>query len=516
MKAAARAETPASGAAAPDVGESSYFQILRSSILIGGSSAVVLVIAIIRTKATAVLLGPAGMGLAGLFSSVLDLATSLAGMGMKSSGVRQIAAAVGTGDSRRIALTVTVLRRAVVLLGLIGAALLAVFAEQVSQLTFGTAERKGAVVALSFAVFLTTVAGGQSALLQGLRRIADLARMSVWGALAGTVIGIPLVYFFREDGIVPSLITVAAASVATSWLYSRRVRVERATLSARETASEAGALLKLGLAFMSSGLLMMGAAYVIRIIVRRDAGLEAAGFYQAAWMLGGLYVGFILQAMGTDFYPRLVGACNDHELTSRIVNEQAHVSMLLAAPGVLATLTFAPLVLTIFYSAKFHGANEVLRWICLGMALRVITWPMGFIVVAQGRQFTFFATELAWTIVSVGSAWYLVKPLGLIGAGISFFISYVFHGLMLYPIVRLQAGFRWTSTNLYTGIGFLAILAIMFLLPYVLPALWSGLAGAMAVIVVTLYSVRTLAALLPPGRVPKVLRPLANLFLPKG
>ena len=52
----------------------------------------------------------------------------------------------------------------------------------------------------------------------------------------------------------------------------------------------------------------MGAAYTIRLIVLRNAGLEAAGLYQAAWVLGGLYVAFILQAMGADFYPRLTEA----------------------------------------------------------------------------------------------------------------------------------------------------------------------------------------------------------------
>ena len=50
-------------------------------------------------------------------------------------------------------------------------------------------------------------------------------------------------------------------------------------------------------------------------VVASQAGLEAAGLYQAAWTLSGLYVGFILQSMGTDFYPRLVGCCEDHERT---------------------------------------------------------------------------------------------------------------------------------------------------------------------------------------------------------
>src|ERR1700720_4961352 len=82
-----------------------YGQILKSSALVGGSSVINIAIGIVRTKAMALLLGPAGYGLFGLYGSIANLAQSLAGMGVNSSGVRQIAAAVGSGDSAQIALT---------------------------------------------------------------------------------------------------------------------------------------------------------------------------------------------------------------------------------------------------------------------------------------------------------------------------------------------------------------------------------------------------------------------------
>src|SRR5690606_17004599 len=145
---------------------------------------------------------------------------------------------------------------------------------------------------------------------------------------------------------------------------------------------------------------MLGAAYTVRMFVLRYVGLDAAGFYHAAWTLGGLYIGFILQAMGADFYPRLVAVIKSDEEGNRLVSEQAQISLLLAGPGVIATLTLAPLVLELFYSAKFAAAVDVLRWICLGIALRIITWPMGFIVVAKSRQGLFFVTELVWALVN--------------------------------------------------------------------------------------------------------------------
>ena len=59
---------------------------------------------------------------------------------------------------------------------------------------------------LSIAVFLKVLSGGQGALIQGMRRIASLAKMNVLGAAFGTLATIPIVYFYREQGVVPSLI----------------------------------------------------------------------------------------------------------------------------------------------------------------------------------------------------------------------------------------------------------------------------------------------------------------------
>jgi antigen flippase len=61
-----------------------------------------------------------------------------------------------------------------------------------------------------------------------------------------------------------------------------------------------------------------GIAYAVRIILLRKVGFEATGFYQSAWTLGGLYVGFILQAMGADFYPRLTANASDNMACNRL------------------------------------------------------------------------------------------------------------------------------------------------------------------------------------------------------
>ncbi|MBX4869861.1 O-antigen translocase [Rhizobium bangladeshense] len=483
-----------------------YTQILKSTMLMGGSSLVNVALSIIRNKAFAVLLGPEGVGLIGLYGSIIDIAQAIAGLGVSSSGVRRVAEAAGTGDTERIARSAIALRRISVVLGVLGALLLMALAFPVSSFTFGDYQHVGGVMLLSLAVFFRLVAAGQSALIQGLRGIANLARINVLSGLFGTMVSIPLIYLFGAPAIAPSLVAIAAVSILPTWWYSRKICRHPTPMSPPQFGREATALLRLGVAFMASGLLTFGAAYAIRIIVLNEGGVVAAGLYQAAWALGGLYAGFILQAMGTDFYPRLTAIAADNAECNRLVNEQAEISMLLAGPGLIVTLTLAPLVMSLFYSAEFHGAVDLLRWICLGMMLRIVAWPMGFIVLAKGAQTIFFWTEVAATLVHVGLAWLFVAKLGAPGAGMAFFGLYVWHSILIYLVARRLTGFRWSPANLRHTLLFLPASGLVFTAFLALP-IWPAMTiGSVAVVVSGLYSLRMLVKLLPPESMPAIIK----------
>ena len=88
-----------------------------------------------------------------LYASIIDLVLSVASLGIGSSGVRQIAESVASGETDRIARTVVVLRRTAVVLGILGLVVTVAFARPVSALTFGSDDHAGAVAMLSLAVF---------------------------------------------------------------------------------------------------------------------------------------------------------------------------------------------------------------------------------------------------------------------------------------------------------------------------------------------------------------------------
>jgi PST family polysaccharide transporter len=372
------------------------------------------------------------------------------------------------------------LRAVSLLLAVAGTVLLIALARPVSVLTFGGEQHWIEISVLALAVLFGGAASGQAAIIQGMRRIGDLAKLTVLAGALGTLLSLSVVYIWRHDGIAPSLVAIAAASLLTSTWFSRKLKLPPARMTRLEACGEARALVRLGLAFMASGFVVLGAGYAVNAIVARMAGLEAAGLYQSAWTVSGLYIGFILQSMGADFYPRLVGKADDHPECNRLVNEQAHVGLLLAAPGVIGTLTFSPLLVTLLYSEKFLGAADVLRWLCLGMMLRVITWPMGFILLAKGSQRVLVVTEVAWAAANVTLAWWCVREFGLNGAGVAFFGAYLFQGLVLYPTVRWMTGFRWSSSNMRAGLLLLSLVAAVFASVVTLPPMIALIVGALA------------------------------------
>ena len=497
-----------SGEAVATSEKNSYGQIIKSSALVGASSAIGICLGIVRAKIVAVMLGPAGTGLMGLYGSAVDVVQGVAGMGVGSSGVRQIAQALGSGDDERIARTALLVRRTSIVLGLLGAGLLLLAAKPASHLTFGSDTHAVSMALLSIAVLFRVASAGEAALLQGTRRIVDLAKTAVWAALFGTVATVCLVYVLGENGVVASLVATTGIALVATWWYARRVLVAAPATPASAQTGEVRQLLQLGFAFMVTGLAMTGASWLIRVIVLRQIGFEAAGLYQSAWTIGGVYVGFILGAMGTDFYPRLTAKADHDSECNRLLNEQVLVGLLMAAPGILATLTFTPLVISVLYTSEFDAAVGALRWISLGMGLRVITWPLGFIVVARGLQTLFIGVDLACALVHVGLAWLGIRFFGLDGAGMAFFGLYVFHAALIYPIARSLSGFRWSPENRRTIAGFVAVTVLVFLGVHLLSAPAATALGTAACALTGVYSVRVLATLAPQGRGPVAVRRL--------
>src|ERR1035441_6481849 len=101
------------------------------------------------------------------------------------------------------------------------------------------------------------------------------------------------------------------------------------------------------------------------------------------------------------------------------------MGVLIALPGVLATVLLAPWVLRIFYSKDFVAAAGIIRWQVIGVFLRVVCWPIGAVLIAKGKSKLFMATESIYAIINVALLYVCTKVWGLTGIGVAFALFYV-------------------------------------------------------------------------------------------
>lgn len=480
---------------------SSHARILKSSSIVGGSQAVGLVMGMVRTKLLAVILGasgPAAVGLLGVLTTLSQLLSTLVNLGVNSSGVREISVTDAKGDAAESSRVVTAMRRVLFVLGLAGSAIMFLAAPILGQWSFGNHDHTLEIRLLSVAILLSNIASGQTSILQGRRLLKDMALVGVWSALGGTLVSIPLYYLYGIKAVVPSMVAATLFSCFSGWYFSKSHRLAKVSQSWRETWMIARRMIGLGFAFLGAGFLAIGTTWLVQSMIARGYGQFALGNYTAAFRISGFLVSFILGAMTSDFFPRLAVVSDDHPRMSRLINEQIEIGILLCAPPLLGMLCFADWLIPMFYSSAFAGAVPMFRWLVLGCLGRVFAWPLGAVFMAKGASTAFLSSEIVFAAIHVGGAWLAMRLLGPVGAAIAFCILYIVYFITVYLLMRRWIAFRISQEVLKVLLLVLTGVVVSMLTSEFLPFLWRQVVGALVMLVVSVWALRTLGRIVDP------------------
>ena len=77
----------------------SYGSIFKSTMLFGVVQVLKAIMSVVKNKIAAVLIGPEGIGILGIFNSAIRVIQTGAGLGVSQSAVRDVSEAAGSGDS---------------------------------------------------------------------------------------------------------------------------------------------------------------------------------------------------------------------------------------------------------------------------------------------------------------------------------------------------------------------------------------------------------------------------------
>jgi O-antigen/teichoic acid export membrane protein len=471
---------------------SSYRQIFKATSLFGGVQVVQILVGIVRTKFVAILLGTTGVGIMGLLNAPLQLILSITGLGITFSAVRDISEAYGSEDKTRINQTVSTLRRWSWLAGILGLVVTMGLAPLLSRWTFGNSDYTWAFIWLSVTMLMQTICNGQKAVIQATRRLKDLAKASVYGSLLGLFTAVPLYYYFGVKGIVPSLIITALTALLLSWHFSRKIQIEPVKMSWRETLISGESMIKLGLVITVTGIIGFFTGYILNAFISRTGGVDQVGLYNAGWSVIGQSTGLVFAAMTTDYFPRLSSINHDDTKIADLVNQQAEMVLLILAPILILLIGAMSLLIRLLYTPAFLPVVIFANWMLLGILLKGLVWPVGFIFPAKGDLKMFGMIEviaMAFNIVTNILGYHLY---GLVGLGISFIVDYFFGLGLTLLFAHKKYGFKYSKGTIRAFLISLLLVLAVFLASYLLKGIPGYLFGAVVLSVSVIYSYREL------------------------
>jgi O-antigen/teichoic acid export membrane protein len=472
--------------------QTSYQQIFKSTSLFGAVQIFNIIIAITRSKFIAVLLGPIGMGIAGLLNSTTGLIGALTNFGLGTSAVKNVAAANAKGDNEYVAKIVTIFRRLVWVTGLLGTVVVLVLSPWLSRLSFGNGDYTIAFIWISVTLLFNQLSSGQIVLLQGMRKLKHLAKANVLGAITGLLISIPIYYFWHLNGIVPAIILASIASLSISWFFARKTPVRKAKVSFRETLADGKDMLQMGFMISLSGLIELAASYVVRVFISSQGGITDVGLYTAGFAIVSTYVGLIFSAMATDYYPRLSGVAHDNIQAKDLINQQAEIAILIIGPILSVFLIFINWIVIILYSTKFIAVNGMIHYAAIGIYFKATSWAISFVFLAKGASKLFLFSEILANFYMLLLNLLCYNFWDLDGLGISFLIGYMLYLVQVFLIAKIKYKFSFIPEFykiffLQMALGMLCFVCIKFLLQP-----WAYLAGVLLIGLSIWYSIREL------------------------
>lgn len=403
----------------------------KATLLFSGVQIYQIIIRIVRSKFVAMLLGPAGMGITALLHSTTDLVSATTNFGLRTSGVKSIAAARVADDQERIEKTIAVLRRLIFITGIFGTLLCAILSPIWSQQSFGNNDYIWSFFVVSIVILLDQVNQGEQALLQGLQQRRMLARVSVIGHTLGLFMTVPLYYIWGVKAIVPVLVLFSVLILSITSFYVRKLNVHRVKVTYKETFSIGYEMLKLGLLLSIQHLLSQGSVYLVRNYVSQTGGLEQVGLYSAGTTIVNMYLGLVFTAMATDYFPRLAATKSVNEMSDAI-RSQAEIALIMFAPIIIAFVVFIKPVILILYSDKFIPVESMLYWAMSGTLIKAMAWSLSYSILAKANAKVFFYNEVIAITYTFVLNMFGYKYFGLAGFGMSVLVSYILYFLQMH------------------------------------------------------------------------------------
>ena len=407
---------------------------ITSTIVMGVSAVLTTLFGIVGTKFIAFKLGAEGVGIQGIYTTMVALAAGVFGCSLANSGTQYIAKYAGNDSHKfsQIYQTVRMLGRFLGLLGFVF--VLGVMYLWPTQSVFSSLDGFSGFW-LALGALFAIVLSAQRAQLNGTRNLNSLALVNVVGAGAGVTAAIVFVSLFGHAGLDSLLIAPYFFGCVAGAIVLNRSKLE--VKCCKPSLQWTGKIIGIGWVITLGVVVVQATQLLVRIWLEATASLEMVGYFHAAWLIGMTYIGFLLSAMIAEYYPRLSGIASDNEKFSSAINNQMKLCFLVAPPIIFSGIIFSGPIMTILYTSEFSGSAILLKYLLVGDIFKLAAWAIAIGLLVKEKKYSYLLAEVLWNLIFFGLIVIIYDSQGLNGFGFSYIVSYIVY--FIFTLWRLSA-----------------------------------------------------------------------------
>lgn len=400
--------------------------VLSNIVRLGGMQVVIALTAIVRNKVISVRLGPEGYGEFIQLVMVVTAASVVAAFGLGMSLNRNVAAAGDAAGRQRLLGQANAIN---LMISFVLAGALAIFLayEPASLGWIGLEPRVDTVLSISVLLMLIPLDAAvqhRIGFLIGAQDIHGMTSGRSAALIAGTIISVPLIWYFGLAGAAIQLVALSALIVL---MLDRRIRFLgfRAWAVAFHRATFL-LLARLGVAAIVAGFAAQLSDLLVRSSLLKAKGAAESGIYQSALSISYQVRAVVLGSVGS----YMIAILSENTERQKVI-DTANKLLAIVLPIALAAfaglgLFSRPLIL-LLYSPEFLPAQQLFPIMLVGFYAEVMVWVIGAPLLALDRVGIWLAFELLFSALCLLIALPLLAPLGMLGVAIAYAASAGIH-----------------------------------------------------------------------------------------
>ncbi|WP_297481102.1 O-antigen translocase [uncultured Photobacterium sp.] len=390
----------------------------------------------IITKVISVLAGPNGLALIGQLQNIINLIMLSAGNFLQTAVTKYTAEYKDENLKKYKVWSVSL--KVIFVINIILSPLIFLFSNDISLLILKTSEMSYLFKIFSFSMPLFVLNTLFLSIINGLKDIKKYVSINILLSVVSLLLTTLLCYFWGIKGALISYVTnQSLVFFITFYLVRNEKWMKLKNFKVKVDNEDYKKVLKFIIITISAILASNLSLIVIRNNIINNLSINDAGYWQGVWSLSQVLFSFVTMTLVTYLLPTLSSIKDKNKLNKEVLNVISFTFPLIVILCLLFYF-FRDIIIYLLYSSDFKLMRDLFLWQFFGIAIKLIGWVYGYVLVARGMVKYTASTEIIFAISFILISISLIHLYGLVGVTYAFFINSVLHALTMYIIYKFK------------------------------------------------------------------------------